>query len=136
MAPPGSWGLFINEVRCFLVERLGLPDDSVLRAVLEVQLAHLPAAGRTFPLVLELEHDYPAWQDALYQAREGGHREDWQDHIPQLSEFGPATLTIEDPNEVCRYDVGKPMGALYYTMRSWEMDSPVARPRLGVHAES
>lgn len=130
MAPPGSWGLFIAEVRRFVVERLGVTDDSGLRTALAVQLAHLPAAGRAFPYVLELEHDYVAWQDVLLNTREEGRREDWQDCIPRLSEFGPATLTIDDPNEICRRDVGKPKYFLDYNLRTWELDSPVARPRL------
>ncbi|MGI9603248.1 MAG: B12-binding domain-containing radical SAM protein [Acidimicrobiales bacterium] len=134
MAPPGSWGLFMAEVRRYLVDHLGLPDDSALRTTLAVQHAHLPAPGRTFPQVLELEHDYTAWQDALLTTREDGHRDDWENHIPQLSDFGPASLTVHDPNDICRHDVGKPMGALAFALRSWEMDSPVARPRLGAHA--
>ena len=131
MAPPGSWGLFIAEVRRYLVDRMGMPDDSALRTTLAVQLAHLPAPRRSFPELLELEHDYTAWQDRLLTAREDGHRDDWEDHTPQLSEFGPATLTVHDPNDICRDDVGKPMGALAFALRSWEMESPVARPRLG-----
>ncbi len=132
MAPPGSWGLFIDEVRRYLVEKVGLADDSALQTALKVQLAHLPAPDRVFPYVLQLEHDYAAWQKLLLAAREGGHRDDWQDHIPQLSECAPATLTVNDPHETCSRSLGMPMGAIAYTLRSWEMDSPVARPTLGM----
>ena len=131
MAPPGSWGLFINEVRRFLVDKLSIADDSALRTTLAVQLAHLPAPARRFPEVLQLEHDFAAWQNLIFAAREGGHKGDWEKHVPSLSEFGPATLTVKDPNEVCRVDLGKPMGVMAYAMRNWEMDSSVARPSLG-----
>lgn len=132
MAPPGSWGLFIEEVRRYVVNNLGIPDDSGLRTILAVQHAHLPAPGRQFPDVVKLEHDYMAWQEILLTSREEGHRDDWQDHIPRLSEFGPATLTIQDPNEVCRRDIGQHKNVLDINLRSWELESPVARPRLGI----
>jgi hypothetical protein len=131
MDPPGSWGLFMEEVRRFLIDIMGMPLNSGLRTALAVQLAHLPSPGRQFPLILELEHDYAAWQDTILITREEGHREDWQDHTPHLSEFGPATLTIDDPNSVCRRAIGKHMYVLGVNLHSWELDSPVARPRMG-----
>jgi hypothetical protein len=134
MAPPGSWSLFIAEIGRYLIEVLELADDSALRTALAVQHAHLPAPDRTFPAVLELEHDYVAWQDLLLIAREEGHRDDWQDHVPRLCEFGPATLVIEDPSEVCQRDIGKAKVVLDLHLHTWELESPVARPRLGALA--
>ena len=134
MAPPGSWSLFITEIGRYLIEVLELADDSALRTALVVQHAHLPAPDRTFPAVLELEHDYAAWQDLLLIAREEGHRDDWQDHVPRLCEFGPATLVIEDPSEVCQRDIGKAKVVLDLHLHTWELESPVTRPRLGALA--
>ncbi len=131
MGPPGSWGLFMEEVRRYLVERMGMPEDSGLRTTLAVQLAHLPAAGRKFPIVLQLEHDYAAWWENHLTVREEGHRTDWEKHIPRLSEYGPGTLTIDDPNEICHREIGKPLFLLLHNLRTWEFDSPVARPRVG-----
>jgi hypothetical protein len=131
MAPPGSWALFVDEVRRYLTDRLGLTDDTALETVLEVQLGHLPAVDRTFPLVLSLAHDYAAWQDSILAAREEGHRDDWESVVPRLAEYPPTVLKIADPNDICRTDVGKPMGVLGLALRSWELDSRVARPRLG-----
>lgn len=132
MAPPGSWALFMEEVHRFLVDHLGLQDDSALRTTLAVQHAHLPAPNRQFPHVVELEHDFIAWQEALFTSREDGHRDDWQDHIPQLSEFGPTSFTINDPNNVCIRDIGHHKSVLDVNLRSWDLDSPLARPRLGL----
>ena len=131
MAPPGSWSLFIEEVRGYLVNHLEMPDNSGLVTTLAVQHAHLPAPGRQFPHTVALAHDFMAWQQGLLTSREEGHRDDWQDHIPHLSEFGPATLTIYDPNDVCRRDIGYHKTVLDMNLRSWELDSPLARPRLG-----
>lgn len=130
MAPPGSWGLFIDEIRQFLTKKMDIEDNSSLRTVLAVQLAHLPSPAREFPVRIELEHDYVTWQDVVLRTREEGHREDWQDHTPKLSEFGPVALTIDDPNSVCRRDVGKHMYVLGVNLHSWELESPVARPRM------
>lgn len=132
MAPPGSWGLFIEEVGRYLTQVLGMPEDSGMRTALTVQHAHLPGPGRQFPEVHELEHDFAAWQAALFQCREEGNRDDWHERIPRLCEFGPATLQVRDPNEICQRDVGKTRMALDFTLRNWELDSPIARARLNM----
>jgi radical SAM superfamily enzyme YgiQ (UPF0313 family) len=129
MAPPGSWSFFIDEVRRYVVDHMGLPESSGLITALAVQHAHLPAADRKFPLTLKLEHDFTAWWDAMLVSREEGHREDWEKHVPRLSEFEPATITLADPNKICRREVGKSLTALSYNLRTWELDSPVARAR-------
>ncbi len=131
MAPPGSWGLFIDEVGRYLISDLGVTDDSALRTVLLVQLGQLPAADREFPLVLHLPHDFVAWQEHMFLAREDGHRADWERVVPALRTFPEGELAIADPNNICRTDVGKPMGMLGLALRSWELDSMAARPRLG-----
>ncbi|NQX89492.1 MAG: B12-binding domain-containing radical SAM protein [Halioglobus sp.] len=131
MAPPGSWGLFVEEIRRFLLAELGMDNNAALHTVLTVQLAHLPAPDRTFPDVLKLEHDYAAWQDLMLNTREAGHRDDWEAHMPKLAAFGPATLVIEDPEEICSRDVGKHRVVLDMRFRNWELKSPIARARIG-----
>ncbi len=132
MAPPGSWGLFVDEIHRYLTTELGLADDTALRTALEVQLAHLPAPARSFPLSISLAHDFVAWQNALLSARENGHRDDWELVVPRLATYPAAEMTISDPNDICSTDVGKPMGLLGMSLRSWELESPAARPRLGL----
>lgn len=134
MAPPGSWALFIAEVRRYLVEELGIADDSALRTTLAVQHAHLPAPGRVFPHTITLEHDYAAWWELVLTTREEGHRTDWEKHVPQLRDFGPGTLVVDDPNAISIRDVGVPLNVLLFNLRSWELDSPVARPRVDLVA--
>jgi hypothetical protein len=121
---PVSWRLFIDEVRGYLTGELGLVDDVALDTVLRVQHALLPAADRTFPLTLELLHDFASWSNAIVDAKDQGIAE-WTDQVPRLRELGPATFTVDDPNEVCRRGIGFRLdenGAA-----AWELDSPVGR---------
>ena len=97
MAPPGSWGLFVEEIHRYLTTELGLADDTALRTALDVQLAHLPAPARSFPLSISLAHDFVAWQNALLSARENGHRDDWELVVPRLATYPAAEMTISDP---------------------------------------
>ncbi|NND67449.1 MAG: hypothetical protein HKN19_07680, partial [Halioglobus sp.] len=129
MAPPGSWAFVMAELKRFAVDELDLADNSGLRTALAIQLAHLPATDRKFPHVLELEHDFAAWWAAMLETREADHHDDWEAHTPKLAEFGPATLTITDPNKICVLEIGKSLTALSYNLRTWELDSPVARAR-------
>ena len=130
MVPPISWRTFAEEVRTYLVEMLGLPDDDTLDTIITVQHSLLPAAGRQFPDVLELRHDYAAWHRQVLEAREGGHRDDWEHVVPRLSTFGPAQFAVDDPEDVCHNSVGQHMVTLSLTFASFELRSPVARPRI------
>ena len=77
---------------------------------------------------VQLEHDFAAWWAALLAKKKDGHRHDWHDHIPRLSEFGPARFTIEDPSGVCGRVAGTPLQVLVFSKRNWDMESPVGRP--------
>lgn len=128
MAPPVSWGLFVAELRRFLIADLGVSDRSDLDTVLAVQHALLPAAGRSFPLVLELEHDYVAWHAAVLDAKDAGHVHDWEPHVEPLASFPPATMSVDDPRHLCR-NLG--VGSALDAYLDWELDSPVARAMPG-----
>ena len=131
-AQHGQRGPLIENARKYL----GVKDSSALRTTLAVQLAHLPAPGRKFPVVLELEHDFASWQDCMFAARDEGHRHDWENHIPRLSEFGPAKLSIEDPGGVCERDMGKNKKILDMNLVTWDLVSDIARPRLGLVSQA
>ena len=68
----------------------------------------------------------------MLAAREEGNRDDWEKHTPRLREFGPGELVIEDPDDICGRDIGKHRFVLDLNFRTWELDSSVARPRLGI----
>lgn len=130
MAPPASWGLFVAEVGEYLRDVLGLQAGSGLDVTLSVQLAHLPAPDRVYPERIELAHDYPRWQEVVFETRDSGHRDDWERHVPRLEEFGPTELVVDDPNAISQLDVGTPMAWLAFNLRNWELESPISRPRI------
>jgi hypothetical protein len=130
MSPPASWTLFLDEVRDYLVSCLHVADDSALATVLSVQRAHLPAPERAFPETVALAHDFVSWYRSVHEAREGGHRDDWETVVQPLRQYPPAELVVDDPHHICRVDVGKSMGLLALAMQNWEFDSPVSRPRM------
>jgi radical SAM superfamily enzyme YgiQ (UPF0313 family) len=131
MVPPASWRLFIDEVHGFLVEHIGLADDSALAAVLAVQHALLPAQERTFPHRLELPHDYAAWHAAMLEAKDGGQRDVWTDLVPRLRSFAPGELVVEDPNQVCQRGLGFRNEDDF--TGDWELASPVSRVMPALH---
>jgi hypothetical protein len=130
MVPPISWKLFIEEMRRYVVEALGLADDAALDTVLTVQHNLLPARDRSFPVELTLEHDFVGWRNDAITAREQGHRDDWHELVSPLRERGPGTLRIDDPHGVCTTAVGGNLDSLMVES-SWDFESDVSRPRLG-----
>ena len=132
MVPPLSWRLFIDELHDFIVEEMGVADDSALSTALAVQHALLPSGGRTFPEVLTLDHDFAAWHAQLVDAREADRRADWETVVPPLRSFGPATFVVDDPENICVEAMGQPVSVLSFRFASWELGSPVARPRMAI----
>jgi radical SAM superfamily enzyme YgiQ (UPF0313 family) len=130
MVPPVSWKIFMDEVRSYLVDVLGLPDDDALDTVMAVQHSLLPAAGRRFPTELDIPHDFATWHRHVMETREDGHRPDWEQVVPHLRDLGPATFSVDDPEDVCHFSVGQHMVTLSLTFASFELRSPVARPRI------
>jgi hypothetical protein len=126
MAPPASWRLFIDEVHTYLVGRLGLSDDSALETVLAVQHALLPAVDRTFPVCLELAHDFASWHGAMIDAKVRGLTDSWPGLVPRLGELGPGAFEVVDPAEVCAHGLG--FGLDFVDVyENWELGSPVRR---------
>ena len=122
--PPVSWRLFVDEVRAYLTTELGMPRDSAMETVLAVQHALLPAADRTFPLTLELDHDFTTWSHAIVDTKDNG-VSDWVAEVPRLAELGPATFAVDDPNQVCTRGVGLKLDDNLHA--AWELESPVGR---------
>jgi radical SAM superfamily enzyme YgiQ (UPF0313 family) len=127
MGAPGSWRWFIDELRDFLVSSDIVVDDSALETALTVQHALLPAAGRRFPLSIELAHDYAAWHREIDRAKAGGGWRTWPESVPSLREFGPATFVVDDPRQICRVGIGRHIEHLNFSFTDWELGSPVRR---------
>jgi hypothetical protein len=129
-----SWRLFIDEMRRYIVEVLGVADDSALETTLRVQHALLPERDRVFPCKLHLDHDYAAWHRLIVEAKESGRRDDWPEVVPPLSSFGPATFEVNDPYSVCERARGFRVDLEYDA--DWEMASPVSRAMPHRHTDS
>jgi hypothetical protein len=122
--PPVSWRFLIDEVREYLTTELSIADDSALDTVLRVQHALLPARRRSFPLSLDLPHDYVGWHRAMLDVKDSGHA-DWEHHIPRLRDFPRARLTVDDPKDICGRALGCEIDESAHA--SWELGSPLAR---------
>lgn len=127
LVPPGSWRHFIDELRDYLTEVMGLPAASAMETVLSVQHALLPARRRRFPLELELAHDYAAWHREMVAAKDRGNRQDWPELVPPLSDFAPGSFVVDDPDGVTLYALGQAAGSHAFGL-SWELQAPVTRP--------
>ncbi|NNE72866.1 MAG: radical SAM protein [Acidimicrobiales bacterium] len=125
MAPPVSWAFYVDDLHRYVVEECGVADDSALATVLAVQHHVLPAADREFPTTVELAHDYGAWYRSIHQAKDDGHREDWEAVVPPLETYGPARFEVTDPRLVCRLNLGA--GSSIDAYNDWELASPVSR---------
>ena len=128
MVPPVSWRLFLDEVKTYLVDDLGMADDSALATALDVQRAILPARERSFPLELELDHDFAAWHRAVLDTRGADHRHDWTSVVPRLGSYGPATLPVDDPHGVCSGAMSEVLASLNLQGGFWEFGCEVSRP--------
>ena len=122
--PPISWRFLIDEVREYVTTELSIADDSALDTVLRVQHALLPARRRSFPLSLELPHDYVGWHRAMLDVKDSGHA-DWEHRVPRLRDFPPARFTVDDPNDICGRALGCEIDDNAHA--SWELGSPLAR---------
>jgi radical SAM superfamily enzyme YgiQ (UPF0313 family) len=135
MVEPMSWHAFYEEVGRFLVEELGAADGAELRTVLAVQEALMPAAGRTFPDVVQLEHDYVAFYREVLRPRDGRSTD------RQLGDYPPGQLTVDDPDGIspgCLREMflieHSPEGARnlshegeFWDAFNWELASPLQR---------
>jgi radical SAM superfamily enzyme YgiQ (UPF0313 family) len=135
MVPPVSWRLLLDELRGYLVERVGLADDDALETVMTVQHALLPARGRSFPLELDLPHDYGAWFSSVAELRDQGRHNDWHAVVPSLRSMQPGRFTVRDPFDVCTTALGGSLRSLMVE-NAWDLDSPVSRPRQRLSGEN
>ena len=125
LVAPGNWQAYIDEVRRFLTQELGLDDGPALHDVLTVQHLLLPTPGREFPASTTLNHDVAAWYHRILEVKQNGNRRDWPEKAPRLETFGAAGFTVDDPNDVCTAAMRS--GSAIDAYGDWELGSAVAR---------
>jgi hypothetical protein len=123
---PVAWSRLLDEARAFVVDELGLDDDTALDAVLAAQAAVLPAPGRRLPVTVALDHDVATWWNDLKAARRAGRP--WAE-VPDLGDHGPGALTVEDPDRLCDLAMGDL--ALMGRSPAWDLRSAVGRASPG-----
>ena len=129
MAPIYSWTLVLDELRTFLIQNCGVPDDSALDAIMLAQHAVLPAHGREFPYVVDMPHDVVAWHKEMLAAKADGHWRDWQLVTPQLSDFPPGRLEVDDVEGAVARGLGCDI-EMSSNGVNWDMQSSVSRVRV------
>ena len=124
MAPPGSWGLFVEEIHRYLTTELILADNTAL-------LANRTCSSRTscarapFPAL----HLAAARLRRLAERAALGERErpplnDLELVVPRLATYPAAEMTIGIDTDICSTDVGKPMGCSECKPPQLELESP------------
>ena len=132
MVPPVSWRLFIDEVRAYLIEELGLPADAALETVLAVQHGLLPGAEPVLPLraragprLRRLARGHHRCQGRRSTARTG------RRSCRGCATSRRASSSIDDPKQVCTLNIGSSVDGDAYS--DWELRSPVARSMPAAH---
>lgn len=92
----GGWGPLYAEIGRFAGARFGVPMDSALATVLQVNEWLLPRQGRRFPEVHALSHDLVRWFEHHHRAAEPS--------PCRLVDQPPGTLEVHDPYRLCELD--------------------------------
>ncbi|MEW5682625.1 MAG: radical SAM protein [Pseudomonadota bacterium] len=112
---PGGWNAFYQQVSAFITQQYGIEQDSAMSVVLQVNQYSMPDDSLTYPLSIELQHDFVSYFSA-----------DDKKSKP-LAEYGPAQFVVSDPNKMVSID----MNYLQYDSHQyfWELHSVIARPK-------
>ncbi len=121
--PPQSWELLYDDLHRLLTTRLDVEPSTALDTVLAVQVALAPDRDRALPARYSLPHDYVAWWRAMVDAKEAG--PDWVARVPRLHTFEPGVLEVDDPADLVRRVLGRPLDMNFYGQ--WDLHSPVSR---------
>jgi radical SAM superfamily enzyme YgiQ (UPF0313 family) len=116
---PGGWRAFYDQVAAFVEAEYGIVRDSALDVVLQVNESVMPDEALTYPLTVSLAHDFVAY----FQT----HNRLGVESVRPLSSYGPGTLTVSDPNNICRIDIEHQQYDNHQYF--WELNSPVCRPQ-------
>jgi len=131
LVPPVSWRLFNDEVRTFVVEQYGVPDDAAMTSAFRVQHALQPSRGRTFPMSIHLPHDYATWHHHMMEQKREGSAETWTERVAPLRTYPPADFAVDDPQDVCNRGLGAHLE--FDPEADWEFASSVGQPLTGRH---
>jgi radical SAM superfamily enzyme YgiQ (UPF0313 family) len=130
LVPPFSWSEFYAEALELIADEFGVVHEA-LETVTRVQLALMPHRFRSFPLTVELPHDYVAWYLRNLAAQRSG-----DTSLASLGDQPPGVFTVAgDPiyrcrDALCRVVEERPHELLtgpFWVTWNWELDSPLQR---------
>ncbi len=116
---PGGWHLFYQQIAAFIETKYQIAKDSGLETILLVNQLCMPDDTITYPLQVDLAHDFTAYFAA--KASEAKHKDQ------PLSAYPPAKFYVSDPNSMVSID----LDYMQYDSHQyfWELHSAVSRPK-------
>jgi len=116
---PGGWTMFYQQVADYIRMACGIHADSGLNTILRVNQLCMPDDTVSYPLQVQLEHDFTAYFTA--RTSQAAHKD------KPLTDYPPAKFHVSDPNSMVSID----LDYLQYDSHQyfWELHSEVARPK-------
>ncbi|MEZ0242149.1 MAG: radical SAM protein [Sphingomonas sp.] len=119
----GGWSAVYAEIRGFIARRFGI-ETAAFDTVLRVQQAVMPANDRNPPEMLALAHDFAGW----FAQFKGARNLAMLGAVTPLADFGPATLAIGDPRDLCGANRNSLTAGYDNHCVEWELASPMTEP--------
>lgn len=120
----GHWPAFWQALKQWTLQNHPqVRDDSALAAVLAVQSAVMPNATASYPLVVELEHDFVAYHHAH---RQDLNHEKNSEQSQALASYGPGRLDVTDPVKVGTTSLEEVLAKRNRPAVIWELPSELS----------
>lgn len=115
---PRGWQPFFEQVKLFIKDNYNIENDSGLETVLKVNAAAMPDDALTYPVSIEVEHDFVSYFQRQKLA---------QDKREKLTTCTSSSIQFADPNKLATID----LEAAQYDSHQYfyELHSAVARPK-------
>ncbi len=116
---PGGWTLFYQQVADYIKQQYAIETNSALKTILQVNQFCMPDDTQSYPLQVQLAHDFTAYFTA--KSSQAEHKD------KPLSAYPPAKFHVSDPNSMVSID----LDYLQYDSHQyfWELHSEVSRPK-------
>jgi len=114
---PGGWKNFYDEIASFVNETYGIHQNSAFNTVLYVNELVMPDDAVTYPLTVQLDHDFVAYfldhnKKSVCEAK-------------RLDNYRGGSFTVDDPDSLAYIDVNSSQYDSHQYF--WELQSQIAR---------
>ena len=115
-----NWAEFYEEILAFTQKQYGLPVNSALQSLVQVQQALIPHPSKTFPCEIPLQHDII---DYFKDVRSAASLRDYAATEPTpLESYPPGTFVVTDPLDICKSMWNGTRNFMIH-VTFWELDS-------------